>query len=53
MAEEIARGQLKRIDPAGFDQMVARLVLGVAYSAERSLGPAAGWMIDYLLHMKE
>ena len=53
VAEEIERGQLKRIDPAGFDQMTARLVLGAGYSAERSLGPAAGWMMDYLIHMKE
>ena len=53
VAEEIGRGQLKRIEPAGFDQMTATLVLGAAYSAKRTLGPAAGWMIDYLLHMKD
>ena len=52
VAEELERGQLKRIDPAGFDHMTSRLVLGAACSAERSLGPAAAWMIDYLLHMK-
>ena len=50
--DEIARGQLKRIDPAEFDHMTARLVLGIAYSAERSLGPAATWMIDQLRHME-
>ncbi len=53
VAEEIEGGQLKRINPVGFDQMTATLVLGAAYSAERSLGPAAGWMIDYLLYMKD
>ena len=53
VAEEIEHGQLKRIDPTGFDHMTARLVLGAAYSAERSLGPAARWMIDRLLHMKQ
>ena len=53
MAEEIQRGQLKRIDPASFDSMTARLVLGAAYSAERSLGPAAGWMVDHLLRMSK
>ena len=50
--EEIERGELRRIEPAGFDQMTAQLVLGAAYSAERSLGPAAGWMINHLSHMK-
>ena len=53
VAEEITRGQLKRINPADFDPMTARLVLGAAYSAERSLGPAAGWMVDHLLLLKE
>ncbi len=52
VAEEIERGQLSRIAPEGFDGMTARLVLGAAYSADRSLGPAAGWMIDHLLHTK-
>ena len=50
--EEIARGELKRIDPAEFDPMTARLVLGIAYSAERSLGPAATWMLDHLRNMQ-
>ena len=53
VTEEIESGQLKRINPVGFDQMTATLVLGAAHSAERSLGPAAGWMIDYLLQMKD
>ncbi len=48
--DEIERGELKRIDPAGFSQLTARLVLGAAYSAERSLGPAATWMVDHLRH---
>ena len=52
VAEEIERGELKRIAPEGFDQMIATLVLGAAYSAERSLGPAAGWMMDHLSQMK-
>ena len=46
--DELDRGVLKRIDPAGFSQLTARLVLGVACSADRSLGPAATWMLDYL-----
>ena len=41
------------MEPAGFDQMTARLVLGAAYSAERSLGPAAVWMIDHLSQQKD
>ena len=51
--EEIERGELRRMQPAGFDQMTARLVLGAAYSAERSLGPAAAWMLDHLSQQKE
>ncbi|TXN00167.1 LysR family transcriptional regulator [Methylobacterium sp. WL64] len=53
VVDEIARGELTRIDPAGFDPMTARLVLAAAYSAERSLGPAAAWMIDHLGHTRD
>ena len=52
VAEEIEAGQLERIYPVGYDRMTSTLVLGVAHSGDRSLGPAAGWMIDYLIHMK-
>ncbi len=48
VTDELARGQLKRIGPAGFDEMTARLVFSTAYSGERTLGPAAAWMINYL-----
>lgn len=51
VADEIERGELKRIDPAGFDPLTARLVLGAACSTERSLGPAATWMLDHLRRM--
>ena len=53
VADEIESGQLKRIDPVGFDPMTATLVLGAAHSAERSLGPAANWMIEYLVSVKD
>ena len=48
VAEDIARGRLKIIRPAEFDERVARLVMGGAYHAERQLGPAGQWMIRYL-----
>ena len=47
VSDEIARGELRRIEPVGFDLMTARLVLGVAHSVERSLGPAATWMVEH------
>ena len=53
VADEIESGQLKRIDPEGFDPMTATLVLGAAHSAERSLDPAASWMIEYLVSVKD
>lgn len=52
IAEEIELGKLKRIAPEGLAKMTATLVMGAAHSTERSLGPAARWMIDYLLHME-
>lgn len=48
VAEDIARGRLKIIRPAEFDERVARLVMGGAYHAERQLGPAGQWMIRHL-----
>lgn len=47
VSEEIARGELKRIEPVGFSPMTARLVLGVAYCIDRSLGPAATWVVEH------
>ncbi len=46
VSEEVARGELKRIEPVGFNPMTARLVLGVAYCIDRSLGPAATWVVE-------
>lgn len=51
VVDEIARGELKQLAPAGFSQMTSRLVLGAAYSGERSLGPAAEWMLNHLSHV--
>ena len=47
VSEEVARGELKRIEPVGFNPMTARLVLGVAYCIDRSLGPAATWVVEH------
>jgi DNA-binding transcriptional LysR family regulator len=46
--DDIARGRLKVIHPIEFDHRVARLVMGGAYLADRRMGPAGQWMIDYL-----
>lgn len=48
VTDEISRGELVRINPAGFDEMTSRLILGAAYCADRSPGPAAAWMIEHL-----
>ena len=52
IADEIEHGALKRINPVGFDAMTSRLVMGAAYSEQRTLGPAAAWMVDYLFSSK-
>lgn len=45
--DEIKDGRLTVIQPAGSDPLKA-LVLGAAYIAEHSLGPAGRWMLNYL-----
>ena len=41
-----ADGRLRVIEPDGFDELTAHLVLGAAYLSERSLGPAGRWMLE-------
>jgi DNA-binding transcriptional LysR family regulator len=48
VAEDIARGRLKVIQPVEFDPRVAQLVMCGAYVADRRLGPAGQWMIHHL-----
>lgn len=48
VADELATGELLRINPVGFSPLSARLVLGVAHSTDRNLGPAAAWMVEHL-----
>ena len=49
VVDDINRGLLKVIRPADFDATAAQLVMGGAYLAERQIGPAGRWMLDYLL----
>lgn len=53
VADELERGLLVRIDPTAFGRLNARLIFGVAHSSERSLGPAATWMIDHLRRISD
>jgi DNA-binding transcriptional LysR family regulator len=46
--EDIARKRLKVIHPVDFDARTAQFVMGGAYLADRQLGPAGQWMIEYL-----
>jgi DNA-binding transcriptional LysR family regulator len=46
--DDLARGRLKVIHPAEFDTGTAKLVMSGAYLADRRLGPAGQWMVDYL-----
>jgi len=46
--DDLSRGRLKIIHPAEFDSGTARLVMSGAYLADRRLGPAGQWMVDYL-----
>jgi DNA-binding transcriptional LysR family regulator len=46
--EELAAGTLRTIRPVGFNPLTSRLVMGAAFMSERSLGPAALWMIEHL-----
>lgn len=48
VADEIAAGTLRLIRPRQFDPLTARVAMGAAYVAERSLGPAGQWMLDHL-----
>lgn len=46
--DDLAAGTLRAIRPVGFDPLIAKLAMGVAYVSERNLGPAARWMIGQL-----
>lgn len=46
--DDLAHGRLKVIHPAEFDAGTAKLVMSGAYLADRRLGPAGQWMVDYL-----
>ena len=48
VAKDISRGRLKVIQPVEFDARVAQLVMAAAYLANRHLGPAGSWMVEYL-----
>jgi DNA-binding transcriptional LysR family regulator len=48
VADDIARGRLQVIQPVEFDPRVAQLVMGCAYLADRRLGPAGTWMVEFL-----
>ncbi|MGZ6014318.1 MAG: LysR family transcriptional regulator [Phenylobacterium sp.] len=51
VADDISRGRLKVIEPVEFDPRVAQLVMGGAYLADRRLGPAGAWMVEYLANL--
>lgn len=46
--DDLAAGTLREIRPVGFDPLIARLAMGVAFVSDPQLGPAARWMIDHL-----
>jgi DNA-binding transcriptional LysR family regulator len=48
VADDIARGRLKIIQPIEFDPSISRMVMSGAYLADRPLGPAGQWMIHHL-----
>jgi DNA-binding transcriptional LysR family regulator len=48
VADDIAQGKLKVIQPMEFDPRVAQLVMCGAYLADHRLGPAGQWMIEHL-----
>ncbi len=48
VADDIAKGRLKIIQPVEFDPRIAQLVMGCAYPADRRLGPVGQWMIRHL-----
>ena len=48
VADDLAQGRLKRMQPVEFDPRAARIVMGGAYLADRPLGPAARWMVEHL-----
>jgi len=49
--DDIARGRLKVIKPIEFEPIVAKLVMGSVYLADRQLGPAGQWMFRHLSRM--
>lgn len=48
IAEDVARGHLKVIEPAEWHSETARTVMSGAYLANRTLGPAGRWMVEHL-----
>jgi DNA-binding transcriptional LysR family regulator len=48
VADDVRQGRLKVIRPAEFGGRTERLEMGGLYLADRVLGPAAQWMINYL-----
>jgi DNA-binding transcriptional LysR family regulator len=48
VADDVARGLLKVIQPVEFDSRSAQLVMGCAYLTSYRLGPAGQWMTRHL-----
>jgi DNA-binding transcriptional LysR family regulator len=48
VADDIANGRLKVIRPREFDAEASTLTMCGAVLADRALGPAGQWMVDYL-----
>jgi len=51
--DELADGSLVRLDTEGFDPLRNSVLLGVATSPERVLGPAGSWMLNLVLGMRD
>ncbi len=48
VADDIAQGRLTVIRPVDWHAETARVVMSGAYLADRALGPAGMWMVEYL-----
>jgi len=51
--DELADRSLVRLDTEGFDPLRNSVLLGVATSPERVLGPSGLWMVDLVLGMRD